>query len=108
MSYLLRFDLLLSHFCLGFIWASLFPDFFDGGSAKSFFIFVLAKDFLIGLLIFSFLFFWFPLDLAEFVLVESVEALMMEVAFRVVLANFVEVVHVELSVMGVTCRTKEE
>jgi hypothetical protein len=33
---------------------------------------------------------------------------MMEVAFSVVLANLMKVIHVELIEGGITCRTKEE
>ena len=50
----------------------------------------------------------FPLDFDQGVSVILVEVFVMEVAFGAIFPYFVEVVHVELTRVGGTCRTKEE
>ena len=67
-----------------------------------------AAGLLVRVLSTSLLLFRLALNLAELLGVVSVEALVMEVALGVVLAYFVEVVHVELGGGRGTCRTNEE
>lgn len=73
-----------------------------------FLLFMIALDLLISLLILSLLLFWFSLDVHEILYIVAIKVLMMEVAFRVVLSYFMEIVHVELNEKVSTCRTKEE
>lgn len=63
--------------------------------SSSFFL-LLTVHFLLTLLRSPLLFFRFPLDFSESLLIVAVKALMVEVAFCVVLSNFMKIVHVEL------------
>lgn len=65
------------------------------GLSNSFFL-LLTLHFLITLLTSPLLFFWFSLDFSKPLLIVAVKALMVEVAFYVVLPYFMKIVHVEL------------
>lgn len=78
------------------------------GRTGVFLLFMLTLDLLVSLLILSLLLFWFSLDIYEILFIVAIKVLMMEVAFRVVLSYFMEIVHVELNEKVGTCLTKDE
>lgn len=75
---------------------------------RAFLLFVLTLHLLICFLILSLLLFWFSLDIHQILFIVAVKVLVMEVALRVVLAYFMEIVHVELNERVNTCLTKDE
>lgn len=76
---------------------ALLLDFLGEGGLDIFFFLVVTEGLRVTFVVLSLLLLRLSLDFAELVLVEAVEALVVEVAFPVALTDFVEIIHVELN-----------
>jgi hypothetical protein len=64
--------------------------------------------FLLGFIVFFLFFLRFPLNLDQSLFTACIEVLMVEVTLFAVLTYFVKVIHIKLSKIRITCRTKDE